>query len=56
MTFSTDSGRDDAGPLACGSEGETLEIVLAGVSIPLAIEAVYMMFCIDTAKTALSTL
>src|SRR4029434_2605152 len=50
--FSTDSGRDDAGPLACSSEGESLEIVAAGESVPLAIGVVYMKFFVDTADVA----
>ena len=50
--FSTDSGRDDAGPSACGSEGESLEIVAAGESEPLAIGVVYMKFFVDTADVA----
>ena len=50
--FSTDSSRDDAGPSACGSEGESLEIVAAGESGPLAIGVVYMKFLIDTADVA----
>jgi hypothetical protein len=50
--FSTDPGRDDAGPSACGSEGESLEIVATGESEPLAIEVVYMKFFVDTADVA----
>src|SRR6185295_162894 len=50
--FSTDSGRDDGGPSACGSEGESLEIVATGESIPLAIGVVYMKFFVDTADVA----
>jgi transaldolase len=50
--FSTDSGRDDAGPSACSSEGESLEIVAAGESEPLAIGVVYMKFFVDTADVA----
>ena len=50
--FSTDSGRDDTGPSACGSEGESLEIVAAGESEPLAIGVVYMKFFVDTADVA----
>jgi hypothetical protein len=50
--FSTDSGRDDAGPSACSSEGESLEIVATGESVPLAIGVVYMKFFVDTADVA----
>ena len=39
-------------PSACGSEGETLEIVVAGESKPLAIGVVYMKFSFDTADAA----
>jgi hypothetical protein len=39
-------------PSACGSEGESLEIVVAGESKPLAIEVVYMKFSFDTADAA----
>ncbi len=50
--FSTGSRRDDAAPLACGSEGESLEIVATGESEPLAIGVVYMKFFVDTADVA----
>ena len=39
-------------PSACGSEGESLEIVVAGESKPLAIGVVYMKFSFDTADAA----
>jgi hypothetical protein len=39
-------------PSACGSEGESLEIVVSGESKPLAIGVVYMKFSFDTADAA----
>jgi hypothetical protein len=54
LTFSTDPGRDEAAPSACGSEGETLDIVVTGEHEPLAIGVVYMKFVVDTARVARS--
>ena len=50
--FSTDSTREGATPSACGSEGESLEIVATGESEPLAIGVFTMKFFVDTADVA----
>ena len=50
--FSTGPRREEAVPSACGSGGESLEIVVAGESEPLAIGVVYMKFFVDTADVA----
>ena len=50
--FSTDSPREGATPSACGSEGESLEIVATGESEPLAIGVFTMKFFVDTADVA----
>jgi hypothetical protein len=50
--FSTGPRREEAVPSACGSGGESLEIVVAGESEPLAIGVVYMKFVVDTARVA----
>ena len=50
--FSTGPGRVEAASSPCGSEGETLEIVVARTSGPLAIGVVYMKFFVDTADVA----
>ena len=50
--FSTGPRREEAPPSACGSGGESLEIVVAGESEPLAIGVVYMKFVVDTAHVA----
>ena len=50
FTFSTGPRHEEATPSACGSGGETLEIVVAGESEPLAIGVVYMKFVVDTAR------
>jgi transaldolase len=50
--FSTDSGRVETVPSPCGCEGESLEIVAARQSEPLAIGAFYMKFFVDTADVA----
>ena len=50
--FSTGPDRVEVLPSACGFEGESLEIVVAGESKPLTIGVVYMKFSFDTADAA----